>query len=77
MESQYGAMITNTESRLVVAGGEREGMQGEFGVGRCYKQPRAQGTLLQWEWISNEVLVHSPRNYIQSLGIDHDASQHE
>ena len=24
------------------------------------------------EWISNEVLLYSTRNYIQSLGIDHD-----
>ena len=40
------------------------GMDGEFGVGRC--------KLFPLEWISNEVLLFSTRNYIQSLGIDHD-----
>ena len=37
-------------------------MDGEFGVGRC--KP------LHLEWISNEVPLHGPGNYIQSLGID-------
>ena len=36
----------------------------EFGVSRC--------KLLHLEWISNEVLLYSTGNYIQSLGIDHD-----
>ena len=36
---------------------------GEFGVSRC--------ELLRLEWISNEVLLYSTRNYIQSVGIDH------
>jgi len=40
------------------------GMDGEFGVGSC--------KLLHLEWISNEVLLYSTGNYIQSLGIDHD-----
>ena len=35
-------------------------MNGEFGVGRCKV------------WISNEVLLYSTGNYIQSLGIDSD-----
>ena len=54
------------ENRLVVAKGERgdSGMDWEFGVGRC--KP------LHLEWINNEVLLYSTRNYIQSLGIDHD-----
>ena len=42
----------------------RSGMDEEFGVGR-YK-------LLHLEWISNEALLYSTGNYIQSLGIDHD-----
>ena len=44
------------------------GLQGggrrEFGVSRC--------TQLHLEWISDEVLLYSTGNYIQSLGIDHD-----
>ena len=39
-------------------------MDGKFGVSR-YK-------LLHLEWISNEVLLYSTGNYIQSLGIEHD-----
>ena len=39
-------------------------INGEFGVSR-YK-------LLHLEWISNEVLMHSTKSYIQSLGIEHD-----
>ena len=33
--------------------------------------------LLHLEWISNEVLLYSTGNYIQSLGIDHDGRQFE
>ena len=40
------------------------GMDLESGVSRCQ--------LLHLEWISNEVLLYSIGNYIQSLGIDHD-----
>ena len=43
-------------------GGSR--MDGEFGGGRC--------KLLHLEWISNEVLLYSTGNYIQSLGTDRD-----
>ena len=39
-------------------------MDWEFRVGR-YK-------LLHLEWINNEVLLYSTRNYIPSLEIDHD-----
>ena len=58
--------LTNTENRLVVANKEwgRSGMDEEFGVGRC--------KLLHLEWVSNEVIMYSTGNYIQSLGIDHD-----
>ena len=44
--------------------GEGSGMDREFGVSR-YK-------LLHLEWISNEVLLYSTGNAIQSLGIEHD-----
>ena len=37
-------------------------MDGEFGVGKS--------KLLYLEWISNEVLLYSTENYIQSLGTD-------
>ena len=39
-------------------------MDGESGVSR--------GKLLHLEWISNEVLLHSRGNYVQSLGMEHD-----
>ena len=45
-------------------GGGGSGINREFGVGRC--------KLLHLEWIGNEVLLYSTRNYTQSLGTDHD-----
>ena len=42
-------------------------MDWELGVSRC--------KLLHLEWISHEILLHSTRNYIQSLGIDHDGRE--
>ena len=44
-------------------GGGR-GRDWELGVSRC--------KLLHLEWISNEVLLHSTGNYIQSLVMEHD-----
>ena len=38
-------------------------MDGELEVARC--------KLLRLGWISNEVLLYSTGNYVQSLGIDH------
>ena len=54
------------ENRLVVANGEgeRSGMDWGFGFSRC--------KVLHLEWISNEVLLYSSGNHIQSLGIDSD-----
>ena len=40
------------------------GMDGEFGV--------SKGKLLHLEWLSNEILLYSTGNYIQSLLIEHD-----
>ena len=40
------------------------GMDWEFGVSRC--------KLLHLEWMSNEVLLYSPGNYIQSFVKEHD-----
>ena len=40
------------------------GMDKEFGISRC--------KLLYLEWISNEVLLYSTGNYVQSLGLEHD-----
>ena len=56
------------ENRPVVT---KEGceMDGESKVGRC--KP------LHLEWISNEVLLHSIGNYVQSLRIEHDGKQYE
>ena len=44
-------------------------MDEEFGVGRC--------NLFHLEWISDEVLLDSTGNYIQSPGIEHDGRQLE
>ena len=44
--------------------GGRGGMDQEFGLGQC--------ELLHLEWISNEVLLYSTGNHIQSLGIEHN-----
>ena len=49
-------------------GGERSGMDGEFGVGE-YK-------LLHLEWMGNEVLLYSTGNSIQSLVMEHDGIKH-
>ena len=40
------------------------GMDWEFGVNRC--------KLLLLEWISNEILLYSTRNYIYPLMMEHD-----
>ena len=45
-------------------GGGESGMDWEFGVSRC--------KLLYLGWISNEVLLYSTGNCIQSLVIDRD-----
>ena len=45
------------------------GMEGEFGARRC--------KLRHLEWISNEVLLYSTGNSIQSLGADHAGRQYE
>ena len=39
-------------------------MDGEFEVSKC--------KLFHLEWTSNEILLHSTGNYIQSLGTDQD-----
>ena len=49
------------EQTFLVKGSERDW---EFGVDGC--------KVLHLEWLSNEVLLYSIRNYIQSLGIDYD-----
>ena len=45
-------------------GGGGTGMDWEFGVSRC--------KLFHLKWTSNEVLLYSTGNHIQSLEIDHD-----
>ena len=49
--------------QMGVGVGESE-MDWEFGVSRC--------KLLHLEWISNEILLYSPGNYIESLVMEHD-----
>ena len=50
--------IMDLENRLVVAKGEREGVGwiGELEVNGC--------RLLPLEWISNDILLSSPGNYV-------------
>ena len=56
---------TDTEDRLVVAKGVGggSGMDGEFGASRC--------KLLHLGWVSNEVLLYSTGDCVQSLRIEH------
>ena len=54
--------LTDIENRLVVVKKGGNGIYGEFGVSNLY--------LLHLEWISNEVLLYSTGNYIQSLGVE-------
>ena len=50
-------------------GGRGSRMDWEFGVSRC--------KLLHLKWISNEDLLYSTGDYIQSLVIEHDRRQNE
>ena len=64
--------IMDMKSRLVVARvkwGCRSGLDGAFGISRC--------KLLHLEWLSNVVLLCSTRNYVQSLGLEHNGIQCE
>ena len=49
--------------------GGGSGVDREFGVSRC--------KLLHLEWISNEILLYSTGNYIQSLVMEHDGGECE
>ena len=56
---QNRSRLTDTEIRLVVAGGRSRGgreMDWEFGICRCKR--------LNLEWINNKVLLYSTGNYI-------------
>ena len=55
----------------MIAKGERGGsrMDWEFGVNRC--------KLLHLDWISNEILLYSTGNWIQSPGIEHDERKYD
>ena len=59
------------ENRPVVAKREWQGtgMDWEFEVSRH--------KLFHLEWISNEVLLYSTGNSVQSLGIEHDGREYE
>ena len=56
------------KKRLMVAKweGGGSGKDWKFGVRRCQ--------LLHLDWISNEVLLYSTGNSLQSLGLDYDGS---
>ena len=59
------------ENKFVVANGEGggSGMDWEFVVNRC--------KLLHLEWVSNEILLYSTGNYIESLVMEHDGGECE
>ena len=62
--------LTDMEKRLVVDKEEGEGwMDWEYVVNKH--------KLLHLEWISNEVLLYTTGNYMQSLEIEHDRRQCE
>ena len=48
-------------------GGGGSGMDWNFGGGRC--------KVLHLEWMSNEILLYSTRNYIQSFAMEHDGEK--
>ena len=54
---------------MVTKGGGGGAMDWKLGISRC--------KLLYLEWISNEILLYSTGNYIQSLGIEHDGRYYE
>ena len=70
LSTEYKQRHSHKE-RLVVAKGEgrRSGMDGEFGVSRC--------KLFHLERISNEALLCSTGDYIQSLVIEHDGRYYD
>ena len=53
----------------LLGGGGGIGTDEEFWVGRC--------KLLHLKWISDEVPLYSTRNYIQTLGVEHDGIEYE
>ena len=55
--------LTYMENRLVVAKGREVGWLGSLGL---------VDANLHLEWISNEILMYSRGNYIQSLVVGHD-----
>ena len=52
---------------MVAEGGGRSGMDWGFGVSRC--------KLSHLKWISNEVLLYSTGNYMQSPRINHNGKE--
>ena len=48
--------------------GGGSGLDRESGVIGCIKHIK----LLRLEWVSNEVLLYSTGNYVQSLGVEYD-----
>ena len=58
--------LTDTKNRLVVA----KGNSGE--AGWMESLGLVDHKLLHIEWISNEVLLYSTGNYIQSVGLEQD-----
>ena len=63
-QKKYLIPLPPPPNTFFLFGGGGSGMDWEFEVRRC--------KLLYLEWISNEVLLYSTGNYIQSLGIEPD-----
>ena len=53
--------------------GGGSGLDRKAGIIRCIKHIK----LLRLEWVSNEVLLYSTGNYVQSLGVEYDGRYYE
>jgi len=53
--------------------GGGSGLDRKAGIIRCIKHIK----LLRLEWVSNEVLLYSTGNYVQSLGVEYDGRYNE
>ena len=63
---QKRCKLMDLENRLVVA------KKGGGGTGRDWEFGFTRRKLLPLEWISNEILLYSTGNYVQSLVLEHD-----
>ena len=67
-------MNLSTEKKQTYGHGEQfcDCQEGGGGSGRNWEFGVSRGKLLHLEWISNEILLYSPRSYIRSLVMEND-----